>query len=44
MEEKEAKGREKYETQDRIAEAASWTQGAVSEFDVSLSEADRMAG
>ena len=41
MEEKEAKAREKYETQDRMAEAASWTQGAVPEFDVSLSEADR---
>lgn len=32
------------ETQDRIVEAASWTQGEVSEFDVSLSEADRMTG
>ena len=42
MEEKEAKAREKYETQDRRAEAASWTQGAVPEFDVSLSEADRL--
>ena len=42
MEEKEAKAREKYETQDRMAEAASWTQGAIPEFDVSLSEADRL--